>query len=160
MKIVIHRDPLLFPPPPCSSVGCAPSERQINNHSSVADQVIACEHQPGTNRTIKRRIEQLYLPRPAMPLSSLGSKEEEEEERCENAELKSEAVWTGVVVVVVAGVGGCGLRSPVRLSKGTGVIDAVVTSLVLTWGFTWFLLQRGKGEDDQDQCENILKTYW
>lgn len=160
MKIVIHRNPLLFPPSPCSSVGCAPSERQINNHSSVTDQVIACEHQPGTNLTIKRRIEQLYLPRPAMPLSSLGSKDEEE--RCENTELKSEAVWTGVVVVVVvaAGVGGCGLRSPVRLSKGTGVIDAVVTSLVLTWGFTWFLLQRGKGEDDQDQFENTLKTYW
>ena len=81
-----------------------------------------------------------------MPPSSLGSKDEEEEERCENAELRSEAVWTGLVVVAAtaAGVatGGCGLRSPVRLSKGTGVIDAEVTSFVLTWGFTWFLLQR------------------
>lgn len=81
-----------------------------------------------------------------MPPSSLGS---EEEERCENAELRSEAVWTGMVVAI--GVGGCGLRSPVRLSKGTGVIDAEVTSPVLTWGFTWFLSQRGEGKDEHGQ---------
>lgn len=74
-----------------------------------------------------------------MPLSSLGSKDEEEEERCENAEFRSEAVWTELVVVAATGVGGCGPRSPVRLSKGTGVIDAEVTSFVLPWGFTWFL---------------------
>lgn len=77
-----------------------------------------------------------------MPLSSLGSKDEEEEERCEKAELRSEAVWTGLVVA--AGTGGCRLRSPVRLSKGTGVIDAEVTSPALTWGFTWFLSQQGE----------------
>lgn len=93
--------------------------------------------------------ERLYLPRPATPPSSLGSTEEEEE-RCENAEPKSEAVWAGAVVAA-AGVGGCGLRSPVRLSKGTGVIGAAVTSPVLTWGFTWFLSQTG-----QDQFDNTL----
>lgn len=78
-----------------------------------------------------------------MPLSSLGSKDEFEEERCENAELRSEPVCTGLVVETT-GAGGCGLRSPVRLSKGTGVIDAGVTSFVLTWGFTWFLIQTRK----------------
>lgn len=87
-----------------------------------------------------------------MPPSSLGSKDEGEEERCENAEPRSEAVWTGfVVAAVTTGAGGCGLRNPVRLSKGTGVIDAEVTSLVLTWGFTWFLSQRGKDEDEHGQ---------
>lgn len=75
-----------------------------------------------------------------MPLSSLGSKDEE---RCENAELRSEAVWSGLGAVAATAARGCGLRSPVRLSKGTGVVDAGVTSFVLTWGFTWFLLQRG-----------------
>lgn len=74
-----------------------------------------------------------------MPLSSLGSKDEEE--RCENVELRSEAVWPGLVVAAATGVGGCGPRSPVRLSKGTGVMDAEVTSFVLPWGFTWFLLR-------------------
>lgn len=76
-----------------------------------------------------------------MPLSSLGSKVEE---RCENAAVRSEAVWTGAVVEVAEGAGGCGLRSPVKLSSGTGVMDAEVTSLVLTWGFKWFLLRKGK----------------
>lgn len=76
-------------------------------------------------------VQQVYLPRPAMVLSSPGSKEEEEE-RCENAMLRSEAVETGLVVVAEATTGGCGLLSPVRLSRGTGVIDAGLTSLVLT----------------------------
>ena len=81
---------------------------------------------------------QLYLPRPAMLPSSLGS---EEEGRCENAELRSVVEWTGLVVAATTGGGGCGLRSPVRLSNGTGVIDAEDTSLALTWGFIWFLLK-------------------
>ncbi len=153
MKRAVYRNPFVFSPPPRPSVGRAPSEMQVNHlstvaqhQSSVTDQVTASEQQPlqrGTNQTL-RQIKQVYLPRPAMTVSSLGSKDEE---RCENVELRSEVVWTGLVVVVAAaatGPGGCGLRSPVRLSKGTGVIDAVVTSLVLTWGFTWFLLRRGK----------------
>lgn len=57
--------------------------------------------------------------------------------------VKSVVVWTVLVVETVAvalGAGGCGFRSPVRLSSGTGVTDAEVTSFGLTWGFTWFLL--------------------
>lgn len=73
-----------------------------------------------------------------MPPSSLGSTDEEEG-RCENDEVRSEDVWSEAVVA-----GGCGLCSPVRLSRGTGVRDAAVTSLVLTWGFTWFLSRGGK----------------
>lgn len=83
-----------------------------------------------------------------MPPSSLGSSEEEEEERCEKAELRSEAVCTGLLLAPAAGgAGGCGLHRPVRLSRGTGVMDAEVTSLVLVWGFTWFLLE----EEEEDQ---------
>lgn len=77
-----------------------------------------------------------------MPLSSLASNEEEGG-RCENAMVKSVVVWTVLVVEMAAvalGAGSCGLRSPVRLSSGTGVTDAEVTSFGLTWGFTWFLL--------------------
>lgn len=85
-----------------------------------------------------------------MPLSSLGSKEEEEEDRCENAMLRSETVWTGLVVAAT-GTGGCGLRSPVRLSKATGVMEGAVTSFVLTWGFTWFLWRQGTGGDEEGQ---------
>lgn len=76
-----------------------------------------------------------------MPPSSLGSKDEDEEERWENAELRSEAVWIEFVVVAATEVGAGGARSPVRLSKGTGVMVAEVTSFVLPWGFTWFLSQ-------------------
>lgn len=82
----------------------------------------------------------------------------EEEERWEKAEVKSETVCTGLVVEAT-GAGGCGLRSPVRLSKDTGVIDAVVTSPVLTWGFTWFLLQKGKDKDDLYEVEST-QTKW
>lgn len=164
MKTAIYRNPFIFSPPPCPSVGCAPSETQIYDQSSAAGHAIGREQQARHKSDANRRLKQVYLPRPAMPLSSLGSKDEEEEERCENAELRSEAVCTGLVVVAAAAVaaGGCGLHSPVRLSKGTGVIDAEVTSLVLTWGFTWFLLQRGKGENEQGQyyLESTLKTYW
>ncbi len=107
---------------------------------------------------ITELLKQVYLPRPEMPLSSLGSKDEEEEERCENAALRSEAVWL-VVVVAAAGMGGWGLHSPVRLSKGTGVIDAEVTSLVLAWGFTWFLLQRKKETMSMLTNMTILFTH-
>lgn len=141
----IYRNTFVFSPPSCPSVSCAPSEKQINDQSATTQRTSV------TDEVTANEVQQLYLPRPAMPPSSLGSKDEEEEERCENAELRSEAVWTGIVVVAAAatmGAGGCGLRSPVRLSKGTGVIDAEVTSPVLTWGFTWFLSQRGKGEDE------------
>lgn len=62
-----------------------------------------------------------------MAPSSLGSKEEE---RCENAVLRSEVAWTALVVVA-ATTEDCGLLSPVRLSRGTGVKDAGVTSPVL-----------------------------
>lgn len=92
-----------------------------------------------------------------MLLSSMVSNKEEEE-RWEKAEVKSETVWTGLVVEAT-GVGGCGLRIPVRLSKDTGVIDAVVTSPVLTWGFTWFLLHRGKDKDDLYDVEST-QTKW
>lgn len=96
----------------------------------------------------------------------MGSKDEEDE-RCEKAVFKSAAVWRGVAALeAAAGFKGCGLRSPVRLSKGIGVIDAVVTSPVLTWGFTWFLSRRAKGRDDEKVENNRgkkkkeKKTYW
>lgn len=83
-----------------------------------------------------------------MPLSSLGSRLEE---RCEKAAVRSAAVCAEPGVEEAA-AGGCGLRSPVRLSSGTGVMDAEVTSLVLTCGFKWFLLQRlGK---EESECQN------
>lgn len=142
MNNCIHRNPIVFPPSPCSSVG-RPSERQTTSMKSQR----SC-HLPSVSvrhkSALQRQRGKLYLPRPAMPLSSLGSKVEE---RCENAAVRSEAVWTGAVVEVAVGAegaGGCGLRSPVKLSSGTGVMDAEVTSLVLTWGFKWFLLQRGE----------------
>lgn len=139
MNNCIHRNPILFPPPPCSSVGRS-SERQTTSMKSQR----SCQCQPSVSVRHKSDEQRgkLYLPRPAMPLSSLGSKVEE---RCENAAVRSEAVWTGAVVEVAEGAegaGGCGLRSPVKLSSGTGVMDAEVTSLVLTWGFKWFLLQK------------------
>lgn len=86
-----------------------------------------------------------YLPRALKLPSSTGSSKEEE--RCENAELRSEAVWTRVAEVLVGGTGvvGWGLRNPVRLSRGAVVTDATVTSPGLTWGFMWFLLEEGNG---------------
>lgn len=86
----------------------------------------------------------VYLPRaPKLPSSTVSSNEEE---RCENAELSSEAVWTRVVEALVGGTGvvGWGLRNPVRLSRGTVVTDAMVTSPDRTWGFIWFLLEEGE----------------
>ena len=93
-----------------------------------------------------KRRRRVYRPRPAMLPSSLGSRGEEE--RCGNAELRSVAVWTGLVAGAgaAAAAGGCGLRRPVRLSKGTGVMDAGAISPVLTGGLTWFLLQQRTGQ--------------
>lgn len=73
-----------------------------------------------------------------MPLSSLGSRVED---RCENATVMSAASCTEPAALVeeAAAAGVCGLRSPVRLSSGMGVMDAEVTSFVLTCGFKWFL---------------------
>lgn len=71
------------------------------------------------------------LPRPAILPSSLGSKEEEEEDKCEKAALRSVGVEIGAELAAETGVCGCGLRSPVRLSNGTGVMVGV-TSLGLT----------------------------
>lgn len=71
-----------------------------------------------------------------MPLSSPGSKLED---RCEKAPVKSAASCTEPAAVVEEAVAVCGLRSPARLSSGMGVMDAEVTSFVLTCGFKWFL---------------------
>lgn len=82
-----------------------------------------------------------YLPRALRTPSSTGSSNEQE--RCENAELRSEADWTRVAEALAGGTGvaGWGLRNPERLSRGTVVTDATVTSPDLTWGFMWFLLE-------------------
>lgn len=53
-------------------------------------------------------------------------------------------MWTSAVGEALAGttgVVGWGLRNPVRLSRGTVVTDAAVTSADLTWGFMWFLFE-------------------
>lgn len=143
-KSETHRNPFIFSPSPCSSICCVPSEIHICDVSGTCHWL----NHSVWGAAIVLRGKQVYLPRPAMPLSSLGSNEE----RCENAALRSEAVWTGLVVVAAAtGVRGWGLRSPVRLSRGTGVMDAAVTSPVLTWGFTWFLLGWGTRQDEQGQ---------
>lgn len=98
----------------------------------------------------------VYLPRALKLPSSTGSSNEEE--RCENAELNSEGVWTRVAEALVGGMGvvGWGLRNPVRLSRGTVVTDATVSSPDLTWGFMWFLLGGGRAKSDK---YNILNTH-
>lgn len=132
-----HCSPLVLSPPTGSSVSRAPSkniEHVPQYDVGTAGWPSADEEPLGSNRN------QPYRPRPAMLPSSLGSKEEEEEDRCENAALSSAAICTELVVAPGTEDGGWGLRSPVRLSRGTGVMDTGVTSPVLTGGFTWFLL--------------------
>lgn len=72
-----------------------------------------------------------------------SSLESSEGERCENAPAKSAAKCTEPAAPLEAAAGVCGLRNPVRLSSGTGVMDAEVTSFGLTCGFKWFLSQHG-----------------
>lgn len=105
-------------------------------------------HQPGAD---------LYLPRPLKLPSSSGSSSEDG--RCENAELRSGAVWSSAVGEALAGatgVAGWGLRNPVRLSRGTVVTDAAVTSADLTWGLMWFLFEeeeeRNIWQNKYDKC--------
>ncbi len=50
------------------------------NQSSVTDLVDSHEQQDMHTLDITELLKQVYLPRPEMPLSSLGSKDEEEEE--------------------------------------------------------------------------------
>lgn len=97
----------------------------------------------------------VHLPRALRLPSSTGSSNEEE--RCENAELRSEAVWARAAEAFVGrmGVVGWGLRNPARLSRGTGVTDATVTSPDLTWGFMWFLLEEG----EQKIITSTFKTH-
>lgn len=128
-----HRSAVLFSPPPGSSARCGPPETQT---------VVGFAHRAGA--CFAPITEQpFYLPRALRLPSSAGSSNDEE--RCENAELRSEAAWTSVAEALVGGTGvvGWGLRSPVRLSRGT-VTDATVTSPDLTWGFMWFLLKEGE----------------
>lgn len=107
----------------------------------------------------------LYLPRPLKLPSSSGSSNEEE--RWEKAALRSGAVWTSAVGEALAGatgVAGWGLRNPVRLSRGTVVTDAAVTSADLTWGFRWFLLEeeeeRKIWQNKYDKCDKYcIKTH-
>lgn len=129
-KSAPHRSAVLFPPPPGSSARCSPPTNKQSLSLLIEPEPACTGHRPA-----------LYLPRALKLLSSTGSSKEEE--RCENAELRSEAVWTRVAEALVGGTGvvGWGLRNPVRLSRGTVVTDATVTSPDLTWGFMWFLLE-------------------
>lgn len=129
-KTNTHCSAVLFPPPPGSSVSCIPPEMQ-----TVVQSLLRLRAPPVTDQPI-------YLPRPLKLPSSIGSSNEEE--KCTNGEFRSEAAWTRLVaeaLVGATGVAGWGLRNPVRLSRGTVVTDAAVTSAVLTWGFMWFLLE-------------------
>lgn len=134
-KTVTHCSAVLFPPPSGSSVSCIPPEMQ-----TVVQSLLSLRA-PASHRSA------LYLPRPLKLPSSIGSSNEEE--KCTNGEFRSEAVWARVVaeaLVGATGVAGWGLRNPVRLSRGTVVTDAAVTSADLTWGFMWFLLEEGDRE--------------
>lgn len=130
-----HRSAVLFSPPPGSSARRGPPEN-TNRRFGFAHRAGACFFATGRGAAG-------YLPRALRLPSSTGSSNEEE--RCENAELRSEAVWTSVAEALVGGTGvvGWGLRNPVRLSRGT-VTDATVTSPDLTWGFMWFLSKEGE----------------